>query len=56
MITGILSTLGVILAPCVGFFTVGTIGLDIAIGADMALILIAIAMYVNHNGRMSTIY
>ncbi|MGK7895159.1 MAG: hypothetical protein AB4372_16430 [Xenococcus sp. (in: cyanobacteria)] len=56
MINGMLSTLGVILAPCVGFFTVGTIGLDIAIGADMALILIAIAFYVNHHNRMSTIY
>ncbi|ELS04277.1 hypothetical protein Xen7305DRAFT_00040050 [Xenococcus sp. PCC 7305] len=55
MITGILSGLGVILAPCVGFVTVGTIGLDIALGADIALILIAIAMYINHNDRMSNI-
>ncbi len=56
MVTGILSTIAAVLAPVVGFFTIGTIGLDIAVGADMALILIAIAIYVNHNGRMSTIY
>ena len=56
MINGILSTLAAVLAPVVGFFTAGTIGLDIALGADMALILIVTAMYVNHNGRMSTIY
>lgn len=56
MVTGILSTLAAILAPFVGFFTVGTVGLDIAVGADVALVLIAIAIYVNHSRRVSTIY
>ena len=56
MVTGILSFLAVIVAPVVGFLTAGTIGLDIAVSADVALILITIALYVNHNGRVSTIY
>ncbi len=56
MVTGILSSLAAVVAPVVGFLTAGTIGLDIAVGADVALVLITIALYVNHNGRVSTIY
>ncbi|MDJ0897884.1 MAG: hypothetical protein QNJ55_03660 [Xenococcus sp. MO_188.B8] len=43
----ILVTLAAVLVPVVGFFTPGTIRLDIALGADMALILIVIAIYSN---------